>query len=268
MDLDNRPQFVGKELGEHGGLGRQHTAVELVVERIGLIEILKALGRISPHTQIELGALGGGLGFGLAAAVLIECGGRIGIGRASFGDVLHRAAGLPRAAWGMTLAHFGFAVIVAGAAGASIWQDEATKSLKVGESVSLAGYEFTLRNVDDVRGPNYIAQRGVFSVRHDGERLTVLAPERRRYIVPGTETTEAALYSNGIADLYAVLGQQDGPGRWVAKVYFKPLVPWLWIGSVLTVLGGFVSLTDRRLRVGAPTRRDADPVRATPAPAE
>ena len=214
------------------------------------------------------GALGVGLGFWLATAVLIEFGGRIGVGRASPGDVLRRAAGLPRAAWGMTLAHFGFAIIVAGAAGASIWQDEVTKSLRVGESVSLANYEFTLRSVDDVRGPNYIAQRGVFTVRHNGERLTELSPERRRYIVQGTETTEAALYSNGIADLYAVLGQQDGADRWVAKAYFKPLVPWLWAGSVLTVLGGFVSLTDRRLRVGAPTRRSSGPVTATPAPAE
>jgi len=214
------------------------------------------------------GALGVALGFWLAATVLIEFGGRIGVGRAAVGEILHRAAGLPRAAWGMTLAHFGFAIVVAGAAGASLWQDEATKSLKVGDSVSLAGYEFTLRNVDEVQGPNYVAQRGVFTVRRGGERLTVLAPERRRYVVQGTETTEAALYSNGIADLYAVIGAQDGPDSWVAKVYFKPLVPWLWVGGVLMVLGGFVSLTDRRLRVGAPAARQAGPAAAVPAPAE
>jgi cytochrome c-type biogenesis protein CcmF len=213
------------------------------------------------------GALGVALGFWLAAAVLIEFGGRIGIGRAAFGEILHRAAGLPRAAWGMTLAHLGFAVVVAGAAGASLWQDETTKSLHIGESVTMAGYEFTLRNVDDVQGPNYVAQRGVFTVKHDGDRLTVLAPEKRRYVVQGTETTEAALYSNGIADLYAVLGKQDSAGSWVVKVYFKPLVPWLWIGGVLMVLGGFVSLTDRRLRVGAPARHSG-PTAIAPAPAE
>ncbi|MEX2616326.1 MAG: heme lyase CcmF/NrfE family subunit [Alphaproteobacteria bacterium] len=215
------------------------------------------------------GALGLGVAGWLAAAVLVEFGGRIGFGRAPLGEVLHRAAGLPRSAWGMTLAHFGFAVLVAGATGASIWQEEATKSLKPGESVALAGYEFTLRSVDNIQGPNYAAQRGVFTVRHDGERLTELAPERRRYFVQGTETTEAALYSNGISDLYAVLGQPDGPGRWVAKVYYKPLVPWLWAGGALMVLGGCVSLTDRRLRIGAPARRPAEPGGVTsPAPAE
>ena len=214
------------------------------------------------------GAVGIGLSAWVAAAVLIEFGARIGIGRAGFGDVMRRAVGLPRAAWGMMLAHLGFAVLAAGAAGASIWQDEAIKSIKVGESVSIAGYEFALRNVDDVRGPNYVAQRGVFTVRHEGEILTTLAPERRRYLVQGTETTESAIYTNGIADLYAVLGEPQEGGRWIAKVYFKPLVPWIWLGGTIMVLGGVVSLTDRRLRVGAPERRRGPAPAAAPAPAE
>lgn len=214
------------------------------------------------------GAIGLGLAGWLAASVCIEFGSRIGIGRASAGDVFRRAAGLPRAAWGMTVAHFGFAILVAGATGASIWQDEAIESIRVGDSISIAGYEFTLRNVDDVRGANYVAQRGVFTVRHEGKILATLAPERRRYLVQGTETTESAIYSNGISDLYAVLGQPDGAGRWIAKVYFKPLVPWLWLGGAITVLGGIISLTDRRLRVGAPTRKREGVPSGAPAPAE
>ncbi len=213
------------------------------------------------------GAIGLGLAAWLAAGVCIEFGARIGIGRSNWQDVIRRAIGLPRSAWGMMIAHFGFAILVAGATGASIWQDEAIKSIRVGDSISIAGYEFSLRNVDNVRGPNYVAQRGVFTVREGGEIVTTLAPERRRYLVQGTETTESAIYSDGISDLYAVLGQPDGEGRWIAKVYFKPLVPWLWLGGMITVLGGLVSLTDRRLRVGAPTRRQSVPAGA-PAPAE
>jgi cytochrome c-type biogenesis protein CcmF len=213
------------------------------------------------------GAIGLGLAGWLATGVLIEFGSRIGIGRAHWQDVIRRAVGLPRSAWGMMLAHFGFAVLVAGATGASIWQDEAIKSISTGETISIAGYDFTLRNVDDIRGPNYVAQRGVFTVKHEGKILSTLAPERRRYLVQGTETTESAIFSNGISDLYAVLGQPDGEGRWIAKVYYKPLVPWLWLGGMVMVLGGLVSLTDRRLRVGAPARRPAASVSA-PAPAE
>jgi cytochrome c-type biogenesis protein CcmF len=214
------------------------------------------------------GAIGLGLSGWLVASVLIEFGTRIGIGRAKFSDVFHRATGLPRAAWGMMLAHLGFAILAAGATGASVWQDEAIQNIKTGDAISIAGYEFVLRNVDNVRGPNYAAERGVFTVSKDGKLLAALAPERRHYPVQGTDTTESAIYSNGIADLYAVLGEPQGQGRWIAKVYFKPLVPWIWLGGAIMVLGGIVSLTDRRLRVGAPTRGRAPAPTNAPAPAE
>ncbi|MEC8200632.1 MAG: cytochrome c-type biogenesis CcmF C-terminal domain-containing protein, partial [Pseudomonadota bacterium] len=59
--------------------------------------------------------------------------------------------------------------------------------------------------------------------------------------------------------------EPNGKGGWTTRLYYKPLVPWLWLGSIIMVLGGIVSLTDRRLRVGAPSRRSS---RAAPAPAE
>mgnify|MGYP003329540604 CR=1 FL=1 len=39
------------------------------------------------------------------------------------------------------------------------------------------------------------------------------------------------------------------------RLYYNPLAPWIWLGAALCALGGFVSLSDRRLRVGAPRRR-------------
>jgi cytochrome c-type biogenesis protein CcmF len=206
------------------------------------------------------GVLGLALAGWLAGCVLTEFGARIGLFRVNRGDVLRRMAGLPRGAWGMTIAHLGFALTVAGASGASLWQDEVIENLRPGETLSIVGYDFTLRNVDTVQGPNYTAQRGVFTVRRDGDVVTTLAPERRRYVVTGTETTEAALYSQWHADLYAVIGQGDGENSWTVRLYFKPLVPWLWAGSLLMVFGGFVSLSDRRLRIGAPTARRAAPI--------
>ncbi len=254
------PMLAWKRADLRGALQRLKFALVVSV-------VVMAVAAYITWGRSIFGVFGLGLAGWLAASVCIEFGARIGIGRASWNDIARRAAGLPRAAWGMMLAHFGFAILVAGATGASIWQDEAIQSIRPGDSISIAGYEFALRNVDDVRGPNYVAQRGVFTVRRDGKILTTLAPERRRYLVQGTETTESAIYSDGISDLYAVLGQPDGDGRWIAKVYFKPLVPWRWLGGAITVFGGIVSLTDRRLRVGAPTRRNAA-IPANAAPAE
>ena len=89
----------------------------------------------------------------------------------------------------------------------------------------------------------------------DGREVTVLTPEKRIYDVQRRQTTEAAIHSTGLADLYAVIGDGDGRGGWTVRIYHEPLVPWIWAGALIMVAGGAVSLSDRRRRVGAPTRR-------------
>ena len=211
------------------------------------------------------GAMGIGIAVWLGASVLVEFGERIGFGRVSLSDSVKRAIGLPRAAWGRTLAHFGLAVTVAGVTGAGLWQVESIQIMRPGDKVEVSGYEFTFEGAENVRGPNYGAERGTFTVRDDGQVVAKLSGERRRYFVSGDETTEAGIHTTAMYDLYAVLGEPNGKGGWTTRLYYKPLVPWLWLGSIIMVLGGIVSLTDRRLRVGAPSRRSS---RAAPAPAE
>ena len=211
------------------------------------------------------GAMGIGIAVWLGASVLVEIGERIGFGRVSLSDSVKRAIGLPRAAWGRTLAHFGLAVTVAGVTGAGLWQVESIQIMRPGDKVEVSGYEFTFEGAENVRGPNYDAERGTFTVRDDGQVVAKLSGERRRYFVSGDETTEAGIHTTAMYDLYAVLGEPNGKGGWTTRLYYKPLVPWLWLGSIIMVLGGIVSLTDRRLRIGAPSRRSS---RAAPAPAE
>ena len=211
------------------------------------------------------GAMGIGIAVWLGASVLVEFGERIGFGRVSLSDSVKRAIGLPRAAWGRTLAHFGLAVTVAGVTGAGLWQVESIQIMRPGDKVEVSGYEFTFEGAENVRGPNYGAERGTFTVRDDGQVVAKLSGERRRYFVSGDETTEAGIHTTAMCDLYAVLGEPNGKGGWTTRLYYKPLVPWLWLGSIIMVLGGIVSLTDRRLRIGAPSRRSS---RAAPAPAE
>lgn len=211
------------------------------------------------------GAMGIGIAVWLGASVLVEFGERIGFGRVSLSDSVKRAIGLPRAAWGRTLAHFGLAVTVAGVTGAGLWQVESIQIMRPGDKVDVSGYEFTFEGAENVRGPNYGAERGTFTVRDDGQVVAELSGERRRYFVSGDETTEAGIHTTAMYDLYAVLGEPNGKGGWTTRLYYKPLVPWLWLGSIIMVLGGIVSLTDRRLRIGAPSRRSS---RAVPAPAE
>jgi cytochrome c-type biogenesis protein CcmF len=203
-----------------------------------------------------LGVAGIALAAWLACAVLAEFADRIGLGRGPLANSLRRAIGLPRSVWGMAAAHFGLAVAIAGITGASLWRTEAIQEMKLGDSVDVAGYGFTLDKVENLRGPNYFIERGTFTVRLDGEIYAVMEPEKRRFFVQQRETTEAAIDTTFMKDIYVVLGDEH-EGLWVTRIYHSPLVPWMWMGSLIMVLGGILSLSDRRLRVGAPKRHAA-----------
>ena len=89
-------------------------------------------------------------------------------------------------------------------------------------------------------------------------------PEKRYFIVERTETTDAAIHATLGGDLYVVIGDKGAGNAWTTRIYFNPLVAWIWGGAVLMALGGGISLSDRRLRIGAPRRA----ARAAAAPAK
>jgi len=176
------------------------------------------------------------------------------LGRGSFESVWQRAAGLPRATYGMAVAHMGIAVTALGIIGVSAWPGESVTLLKPGEAASVGGYEVRLISVVDARGPNYTTKLGTFEVRQGGALLDTMIAERRQYPNPGSETTEAGLRVRAADVLYVTLGQPQPGGAWTVRLYHHPLVVWIWIGAVIMALGGVLSLSDRRLRVGAPRR--------------
>jgi cytochrome c-type biogenesis protein CcmF len=200
-----------------------------------------------------LAVLGFGLAAWLAAAVLTEFAERIRLFRVPFGDSLRRAIHLPRSAYGMTFAHFGLAVSVAGFA-ASAFDKEAIEILKPGGTIGIAGYELTLEGVTRIPGPNYIADDAAIRVTRDGTLVKVMHPERRFFPLQRQTTSETSIRTDFLSDLYVALGDADEANNWTVRVYWKPLVPWIWIGCVIMAFGGVVSLSDRRWRVGAATR--------------
>jgi cytochrome c-type biogenesis protein CcmF len=167
---------------------------------------------------------------------------------------LARAAGLPRAAWGMVVAHMGVAVAAMGVVAVSVWTAETVTLLKPGETASVAGYDVRLLSVKDEQGPNYSAKVGRFAVSVGGAQIEEMVAEKRAYPNPGSETTEAGLRVRPLDVLYVTLGQGHADGTWTVRMYHHPLVVWIWGGAVIMVFGGILSLSDRRLRVGAPRR--------------
>jgi cytochrome c-type biogenesis protein CcmF len=165
---------------------------------------------------------------------------------------LRRAAGLPRSAFGAGLAHFALGVSLLGIVGETNYGAERIVAMKPGQTVSIRGYDFTFEGLTGRQGPNFRELVATFLVRSDGETIGVLAPSKRSFAVRGIATSEAALLTRGVSQLYVSLGDQNDEGGIAVRIYHKPMVLLIWIGGILMVLGGALSLSDRRLRVGAP----------------
>ncbi|MFO1128184.1 MAG: heme lyase CcmF/NrfE family subunit [Rhodospirillales bacterium] len=206
-----------------------------------------------------VGALGLGLAAWLLMGTLVELAERLRLFRAPLAESRQRLSRLPRAALGMTLAHAGLAFVIAGVTASSVWKEERILVMAPGETTTIGRYAVTFEGAAPVAGPNYQALRGRMTARAGGDVVAVLTPERRSYPVERQETTEAAIVPRPLGDLYGVIGEaqhkENGEDGWVIRLYFEPLVHWIWGGILIMVSGGLVSLSDRRLRVGAPAAR-------------
>jgi cytochrome c-type biogenesis protein CcmF len=176
---------------------------------------------------------------------------------------LRRFVGLPRSALGTAIAHFGLGVCLLGVASEANYGAERILAMKPGESVSLRGYDLAFDNLLSRTGPNYRELVARFVVKSGGETLGTLEPSKRTFQARGMGTTEAALMTRGFSQIYLSLGDVGGDGSVTVRLYHKPLVLLIWLGTLVMVAGGLLSLSDRRLRVGAP--RTARKAAAQPA---
>jgi cytochrome c-type biogenesis protein CcmF len=165
---------------------------------------------------------------------------------------LRRAIGLPRAVWGTAFAHAGLGVVLLGIVCETTWNSERIVSVKTGDTVSVAGYDARLDDIVQRPGPNYREQIARFTISRNGAPVGSLSPSKRTFAARGMATTEAALLTRGVSQLYMSLGEQNADGSIAVRIYYKPLVLLIWLGAMLMAFGGALSLSDRRLRVGAP----------------
>jgi cytochrome c-type biogenesis protein CcmF len=199
-----------------------------------------------------LGPFGVGLALFVITGAVTDLCERIGLLRTPLAIVLRRAGGLPRSAWGTGLAHLGLGITLLGIVGETQWGAERIVSLQPGKSVQIRNYDITYDRTFNRTGPNYNEVVAIFTVRRHGEIVGVLEPSKRTFAARETTTTESALMARGVSQLYLSLGEVHDDGSLAIRLYYKPLVLLIWIGCVVMAIGGVFSLSDRRLRVGAP----------------
>ena len=160
-----------------------------------------------------------------------------------------------RGFWGMMLGHIGLSVFVIGATLTSIYSVEKDIRLNPGESYSLGEYNFLFKGVNEIKGPNYVAFRGNLTVTKEKLFVADLYPEKRTYQVQKMPMTEAAIDAGLFRDLFVALGENLGQGAWSLRVYHKPFIRWLWLGTIIMSFGAFLAATDRRYRLLAKRKK-------------
>ncbi len=153
------------------------------------------------------------------------------------GDLRRFLRATPLAVWGMTLAHAGLGVTAIGITAVTAWQSSKVLEMKVGQTVELAGAQYTLNSIGEANGPNYQAAQARFTVTsHSGSR--VLVSERRLFPASQTTTTQAGIGTGFLGNVYISIGEQSADGGLVVRMWDHPLVDWIWAGGFLMVLGG------------------------------
>ena len=144
---------------------------------------------------------------------------------------------------GMIIAHLGIGLLILGITGSSVWQEEKIIRMKVDNETNIWEYNIIFKEINEIKGPNYLALQGNFFVYDKNKNIiTKLKPENRFYPITNNFTTETSIHTNLLRDLYIVLGEGNLNDGWVVRIYYNPLVIWIWIGALTIFLGGIVSM--------------------------
>jgi cytochrome c-type biogenesis protein CcmF len=220
---------------------------------IGLI-VLVATGFRAPVPALGL-ALAAWI-MAASASIVLK---RVRLRQVPLAESARLAVALPRTTYGVAFAHFGVGLLLAGLVGANAWKQELTSSLEPGGALRFAGYDVQMLSVSAGRGPNYLAERSALTFSHGADIAFVLDPERRFYPERQMQTTEAAVHSTPLGNVYAALGERGDDGKWTVRLYNHPLAIWIWLGAATMAFGGALSWSNGRLRALAASQVKAAP---------
>ena len=175
-------------------------------------------------------------------------------GQIKLNRVYKRLVGLPRSSFGTTFAHFGLGVTLMGIVSVTAWETEKILNMEPEQTQEIAGYQLKLIGFIERDGPNYSESIVQFVLSLNDKDIELMEPAKRFYPARQTPTTEAAITTRNFSQIYVTLGDPISENSITVRLYFKPLVTLIWIGAIIMAFGGIISLTDRRLRIGAPTQ--------------
>jgi cytochrome c-type biogenesis protein CcmF len=233
---------------------------------IGVAVVAALVGSVVAGKFSLMSAFGLLMGYWVVASVATDWWERVTPRGTASGTWWHRARQVPRASYGMMLAHLGVAVFIFGVTMVRTHEVERDVKMTPGSYTELDGARFTLDSLREVQGPNYTAVQALVVVTQGDRVVARMRPEKRVYRVQSMPMTEAAIRTRLAGDLYVSLGEPVDDGKaWIVRIYVKPYVSWIWGGCVLMALGGILAAADRRYRARQTARKPAASGGAVPA---
>ena len=151
-----------------------------------------------------------------------------------------------RRRYGGYVVHLGVVLIFVGITGSSAYQIEQNVVLKPGEQAVVGKFTLQYDHLTRVLESTHEAFIAQVSVSQDGKPLTTLSPEKRLYFAQNQPTTEVALRTSLLEDLYIILAGFEPSKTATFKVFVNPLVSWLWLGGLVIVLGTIIAIWPER----------------------
>lgn len=151
-----------------------------------------------------------------------------------------------RRRYGGFIVHLGVTIVAFGILASGLYQETKTVVLAPKERFEIRGYTVQFNGIVPVDGPNWTARQANLDVLRDQKQVWTLAPQRRHYPRGEMTTTESAIMSGILGDLYVVLGEELADGRASIRAYYIPLVNWIWAGWIVIIFGSVFALTQSR----------------------
>jgi len=233
-----------------------------LVKALGLLFVISIVVGSSLPLLFSRYEFGAAIGLMLAMWITLTTLQGIRLRVANKGYSLQSFMSVPRSFYGMSIAHIGVAVFIVGITLTSIYSEEKDVRMMPGEQFVLGGYSFEFKGAVSTPGPNYNAQKGFLTVSKDNQIVATMYPEKRVYRVQRSPMTEAAIDAGITRDLFIALGEPRGAdGAWSLRLYVKPFIRWIWLGTIIMALGGLLAATDRRYRM--PKKNSVNKAEAT-----
>ena len=145
----------------------------------------------------------------------------------------------------MTLAHIGLAILIAGGSASAVWEEQVVLSARAGQSIEVGPYNLQYEGVALLAGENYATRQATFILYRHSLPVAELFPEIRYYPIRGTETREADIFHGRDGDVHVSVGDRSEDGGRIVTVRFLPMMPWVWTGMILMLIGGSISILTR-----------------------